>query len=69
MRGESHRDNKHQAEQTARNCALAPALEHGNRSNEEQQDCTHGNNLVPHEAAPSNAECYRSEAPLCSETG
>ena len=62
MGGESHRDNKHEAEQAARNCALAPALEHGDRSNEEKQDCTYGNSLMPHEAAPSNAECYGFEA-------
>jgi len=62
MGGEAHRDNKHQADQATGNCALAPALEHGNRSNEEQQDCTRGNNLVPHEATPSNTECYSFEA-------
>ena len=61
MGGESHRDNKYQADQATGNCALAPALEHGNHSNEEQQDCTDRNKLMPHEPTPSHAECYGFE--------
>ena len=57
MGRETNRDHKHNAEQTPGNCALAPALEHRGDSNEEQQDCTHGHNLVPHEAPPSTQKC------------
>jgi hypothetical protein len=43
-----HRDKRH-ADETPADGTSAPALEHGNHSNEEQYDCGGGNNLQQHD--------------------
>jgi hypothetical protein len=45
-------DQKSQAGQPLRNCALAPTLEHGNQSNEKQDDSATGENLQKHDLSP-----------------
>jgi hypothetical protein len=43
-----HRHERH-ADETPADGTFAPALEHGNHSNEEQHDCGRGKNLQQHD--------------------
>lgn len=50
----SHTQTKHEgyAHETPGNRIVAPALEHGYRSNQEEQDCDRAQKLKPHESSP-----------------
>ncbi len=45
-----HADDERQGDNPPGNCVFAPALEHGNRSNEKQTDRDHGDDF--HKATP-----------------
>ena len=47
----AHGEDEHYADQFVRGCAFAPTLEHGDDSNDKEQDGDHGENLEPHKVA------------------
>ncbi len=54
--GCTHGEDKHYPDQLIRRGSLAPALEHRDESNHEQQDCTRAQSLKPHGRSPVSPE-------------
>jgi hypothetical protein len=50
--GCTHGEDKHYPDQLIRHGSLAPALEHRDESDHEQQDCTRTQSLKPHARSP-----------------
>jgi len=49
MGGETKQDQENYAGQPLGSCALAPALEHGNQSNKEKEECSAAQNSYQHD--------------------